>query len=491
MAAAGTSRTDAIVVGSGPNGLAAAITLARAGVGVRVLEAADTIGGGTRTSELTLPGFRHDVCSAIHPLAVGSPFFRSLGLEEHGLEWIHPDVPLAHPLDDAPPVLLDRSLAATADTLGVDGEAYRGLVGTLASEWDAIAEAILGPPGWPSSPLSVARFGLRAVRSAVGLAHSRFHGGRARALFAGLAGHSMLELDRAGSAGVGLVLALAGHAVGWPFPRGGSERIGAALATRLERLGGEIETGREVDSLDRVGHARAVLLDVTPRQLLRIAGRRLSAGYRRRLAAWRYGPGAYKVDWALAEPIPWRDPACARAGTVHLGGTLEEIAAAEGEVWRGRLPERPFVLLAQQSLFDPGRAPGGRHTAWAYAHVPHGSDVDATDHVERQVERFAPGFRDVVLERHTMSPVDLEAYNPNYVGGDINGGVQDLVQSFARPVAKLTPYDVPLEGVYLCSSSTPPGGGVHGMCGYRAARVALERTFGVESPEKEGRADRP
>lgn len=464
-------------MGSGPNGLAAAITLARAGVSVQVLEGEATIGGGTRTAELTLPGFRHDVCSAIHPLAAGSPFFETLPLSDYGLEWIHPSAPLAHPLDDGPPAMLERSVEATGASLGSDEIAYRRALEPLVGRWGEIAPAILGPPRWPAHPLSLLRFGTRALSSASGFARRRFAAERARALFAGLAGHSMLPLERFGSAAVGLVLAMAGHVVGWPLPRGGSQRISESLAAYLVELGGTIETGHRVDSLDDLPPARATFFDITPRQLLRIAGPELPPWYRRRLAAYRYGPGAFKVDWALEGPIPWRDPACARAGTVHVGGTLEEIAATEREVWDGRVPDRPFVLVAQQSLFDPDRAPPDRHVAWAYAHVPNGADTDLTDRIEGQIERFAPGFRDLVLARHVFSPVDLERYNPNYVGGDINGGVQDLLQTIARPVPRPTPYIVPMEGAYLCSSSTPPGGGVHGMCGHHAARAALRRTF--------------
>jgi phytoene dehydrogenase-like protein len=474
-----SGKYDAVVVGSGPNGLAAAITIARAGRSVLVLEAAETIGGGTRTAELTLPGFRHDVCSAVHPLATASTFFRELPLAAHGLEWIDPPVPLAHPLDDGTAVLLERSLEGTATGLGPDAEAYRRLMAPLVDRAEDLLAEALGPLRPTRRPLLMARFGVKALaRSAQGLAEARFKGERARALFGGLAAHAMLPLDRRPTAAVGLVFALLGHSSGWPVPRRGSQAIADALASYLRSLGGEIETERRVASLDELPLANAVLLDVTPRQLTRIAGERLPARYRRRLGGYRYGPGVFKVDWALDGPVPWAATECARAGTVHLGGTLSELVASEAAPHRGEHAQRPFVLLAQSSLFDPERAPAGKHTAWAYCHVPHASTVDMTERIEAQVERFAPGFRDRILARSTMSPADLERYNENYVGGDIAGGAQDLRQLFARPVARLVPYSTPLEGLYLCSASTPPGGGVHGLCGYFAARAALRRGFG-------------
>ena len=464
---------DAIVVGAGPNGLAAAIVLARAGRSVLVVESADTVGGGTRTAALTLPGFRHDVCSAIHPLVPGSPFLRTLPLEEHGLEWVESPAALAHPFDDGTAALLERSLAATAATIGGDRAAWLRMMGPLVWKADVILGGVLGPLRVPRNPLTLARFGLDAIRPATSVARRRFREPRARALFAGLAAHSMLPLTRSPSAGVGLVLALLGHHVGWPFARSGSQAIADALASYLRSLGGEIRTGQNVESLDDLPATRAVLVDVTPRQLVRMAGKRLPAGYRRRLGGYRYGPGVFKLDLALDGPIPWRAEECTRAATVHLGGTLEEIAASEAAISRGLTPERPYVLLAQQSLFDPTRAPAGKHTVWAYCHVPNGSGADMTDRIEAQIERFAPGFRDLILARHTMGPADIEAYNPNYVGGDINAGVQDLRQLFTRPVARSVPYSTPAKGLYICSASTPPGGGVHGMCGYWAARAAL------------------
>jgi len=465
---------DAIVIGAGPNGLAAAISLAREGLSVLVLEARDTIGGGTRTAELTLPGFAHDVCSAVHPLGVASPFFRTLPLEEHGLEWIHPAIPLAHPLDDGTAAVLERSIETTSRKLGSDAAAYRKLMAPLVAGWDGLAGDLLGPLSVPPRhPFILARFGLHAIRSARGLAESTFKSEHARALFAGMAGHSMLPLERSPTAAFGLLLGITGHTVGWPIARGGSQRIADALECYLRSLGGEMVTGALVESIDDLPSARAIVCDVTPRQLLHMAGHRLPPGYRRNLGRYRYGPGVFKLDLALDGPIPWEAEACARAGTVHVGGSLPEIAVAERTVWRGEHPENPLVLLAQQSLFDPSRAPAGKHTVWAYCHVPHGSTVDMTDRIEAQIERFAPGFRERILARSTKSAVDMERYNPNYIGGDINGGIQDLWQHFTRPTFRLVPYSTPVKGLYLCSSSTPPGGGVHGMCGYFAARAAL------------------
>jgi phytoene dehydrogenase-like protein len=466
---------DAVVVGSGPNGLAAAIALAREGLSVLVLEGRETVGGGLRTEELTLPGYRHDVCSAIHPLALASPFFRSVPLEEHGVEWIHPPAPLAHPLDTGGAVVLERSLRETADGLGVDGDAWLDLVGPFARSANDLLDDVLAPLRPPRHPLLLSRFGLRALRSAAGLARSAFEGEEAQALFAGNAAHSMRPLEARATASFGLVLALLGHAVGWPLAQGGSQTIADALVSHLRSLGGEVETGRPVMSLAELPPARVTLLDVTPRQLLALGGDRWPARYRRALERFEYGPGVVKVDYAMSGPVPWRAVGCRRAATVHLGGTLHEIAIAEGEVARGGLPDRPYVLIAQQSLFDPTRAPEGGQTLWAYTHVPNGSDAAAVaaTAIERQLERFAPGFGDIVLARSVQGPAELEERNPNYVGGDINGGSARLRQLFARPVARPVPYRTPLDGVLLCSSSTPPGGGVHGMCGYHAARAAL------------------
>ena len=440
-----------------------------------VLEGQDTVGGGARSAALTLPGFLHDVCSAVHPLAVGSPFLSMLPLAGHGLEWVQPPAPLAHPLDDGTAVMLERSVETTADGLGHDRASYRGLFGPLVRDWARLADDILGPLRVPRHPLVTARFGLAGLRSALSLARARFRGERARALFAGLAAHSMLPLERSPSAAIGLVLGASGHAVGWPMPRGGSQRISDALAAQLTSLGGRIETGSPVDDLDDLPSSSVTLLDLTPRQVIEVAGPRLPGSFQRKLEAYRYGPAAFKVDWALSGPVPWSAPECGRAGTLHLGGTMAEIAQAEREVWAGRHPDRPFVLLSQPSLFDRSRAPEGRHTAWAYCHVPNGSRLEMTGRIEAQVERFAPGFRELVLERSVLGPAALERYNPNYVGGDINGGVQDLGQLFSRPARMFSPYSIPSTNLFICSSSTPPGGGVHGMCGYFAARAALRR----------------
>ena len=469
-------RYDAVIVGAGPNGLAAAITLARAGRSVLVIEGKETVGGGTRSCELTLPGFVHDICSAIHPLGVASPFFRDLPLADYGLAWVFPPAALAHPLDDGTAILVERSVAATAAQLGPDAGAYRRLLGALAADWRHVLAEMLGPLRFPRHPLSMVRFGLPALLPAASLARTLFRGERARALFAGMAAHAMLPLTWPGTAAFGLMLGALAHAVGWPMARGGSQAIADALAAHLRRLGGEIVTGRPITAMSDLPPAAAVLFDVTPRQLEQIAGGRLPDAYRRKLRGYRYGPGVFKVDYALDGPAPWRAAACLQAGTVHIGGTLDEIAVAEAAIWRGEHPERPYVLLVQQTPFDPTRAPVGQHTAWAYCHVPHGSTMDMTARIEAQIERFAPGFRDRILARSTRHAAAMEAYNPNYIGGDINGGVQDLRQLFTRPVARLDPYTTPVKGLYLCSSSTPPGGGVHGMCGYWAAQSALRRS---------------
>jgi phytoene dehydrogenase-like protein len=465
---------DAVVVGSGPNGLAAAVTLAEAGLSVLVRERSDAVGGSARTSPLTLPGFLHDRCSAIHPLAAGSPLFRRLDLGAHGLRWVEPPAAAAHPFDDGTAALLLRSTADTGELLGADGRRWRALFEPLARHFDALMDEVLGAPlHVPRRPLLLARFGASALLPARALAERRFAGPRARALFAGLAAHAALPLERPPGAAFGLVLGAAAHAVGWPFPLGGAQRIADALAALLRRGGGEIETGAEVGALGELPPARLVLLDLTPRQVLRVAGGRLPERYGRALARFRYGPGAFKVDYALSAPIPWRAPSCARAGTVHLGGSLEEIAAAERAVAAGEMPSRPFVLLAQHTLFDPSRAPAGRHAAWAYCHVPHGFGGDATAALEAQIERFAPGFRELVLARAARGPADLERENPNLVGGDVGGGANTLRQTVFRPVPRLVPWSTPVPGLFLCSASTPPGGGVHGMCGWHAARAAL------------------
>jgi phytoene dehydrogenase-like protein len=466
-------RFDAVVVGSGPNGLSAAVELARAGRSVLVVEAADRIGGGTRTEELTLPGFEHDVCSAIHPLGVASPFFRSIELERFGVEWVHPSLPLSHPLEEGDAALLERSVAATATRLSRDGPAYADLIGPLVARADALLADVLRPLRLPSHPWVLGRFGASALRSCRGLVEGRFTGARARALLAGCAAHSTVPLDRLGTASFALILLLAGHAFGWPCARGGSQSISDALASILRERGGEIAVSTPVRSLRDLPSHRAVLLDLTPRQVVQIAGDDLPPGYRGRLDRFRYGPGVFKVDWALSEAIPWRQAECRQSATVHVGDTFEAIAAAEADVWHGRVAEQPFVLVAQPSLFDETRAPPGRHTGWAYCHVPNGSNADMTERVERQVERFAPGFRDCILARHTIRASELGTRNANMVGGDNNGGANTLVQVLVRPVWRYDPYATPNPRIFLCSSSTPPGGGVHGMCGYGAARSAL------------------
>ena len=468
---------DAVIVGAGPNGLAAAVTIAQRGRSVILFEASDTIGGGARTSELTLPGFRHDVCSAIHPLGLASPFFRGLPLGNHGLRWIHPDAPLAHPLDDGSAMLVHRDLKATVEGMGQDGQAYQRLMAPFVGNWQALLSEILGPLRPPRHPFLMARFGLVAIRSVKSLARSRFKSPRTRALFAGLGGHSMMPLESPLTSAFGIMLGALAHAVGWPMAAGGSQSIPDALADYLDGLGVEIITDQRIGSLGELPAARVVLLNTAPNQVPQIAGDALPPGYVRNLRRYRYGPGVFKVDWALDEPIPWTANECLEAGTVHVGGTLEEIVAAEGAVGRGDHPEQPFIILAQQSLFDSSRAPDGKHTAWAYCHVPNRSDVDMTDRIEAQIERFAPGFQDRILERCTRNAIEMESYNANYVGGDINAGIQDLRQVFTRPLPRPSPYTTPLRSLYLCSSATPPGGGVHGMCGYHAARVALKRSL--------------
>ncbi len=469
---------DAVVVGSGPNGLAAAITLARAGCSVLVLEANGTVGGGARSAELTLPGFVHDVCSAVHPLGAGSPFFQSLPLEQFGLEWIHPEIPLAHPLDDGRAAALHRDGELTAAGLDDDATAYRRAFRSLTPYWSELADELLQPVlHWPAHPVLLGKFGARAIWPARLSGKLLFKGEPARALFAGIAAHSFLPLGAPLSSAFAFILALAGHAVGWPFPRGGSQKIADALAQYLKSLGGRIETNRRITAFDQIPKTRAVLFDTSVRQLLQITGNRLPESYRKRLRRFRSAPGVFKIDYALSSPIPWQSEACKRAGTVHVGGTLDEIARTGREVADGKLPERPFVLVAQQSLFDTTRAPAGQHTLWAYAHVPFDLHADVSDRIEAQIERFAPGFRDCILARHKMGSIELEESNSNLAGGDINGGAADLSQMIARPVFSAQPYRTPMRGVYLCSASTPPGGGVHGMCGYHAARRVLHDWF--------------
>ncbi len=471
------AKLDAVIVGGGPNGLAAAVVLAQAGLGVRLLEAASTVGGGARSEELTLPGFVHDLCSAIHPLAAGSPFLSTLPLKRFGLDWIEPEIALAHPLGDGRAACLRQSVTDTMESLGADGQAYRRLMEPLAREWELLAQEVLQPVlHWPRRPRLLARFGFRALLPAEVLAKALFKSEPARALFAGLAAHSFLSLRAPLSAAFGIILGVAGHAVGWPLPRGGSQKIADALAAYFTELGGQIQTDCRIDKLEQLPAARATLLDVSPWQLARMTT--LPSGYAGRLRRFRHAPGVCKLDYALSAPIPWLAEGCRRAGTVHVGGTLEEVTASEREVTRGRHAGRPFVLVAQQSLFDNTRAPAGQHTLWAYCHVPHASTFDASMQVEEQIERFAPGFRDCILARRVTLPADFERRNANLVGGDINGGNCDWFQLLARPILSLTPYRTPLPGVYLCSASTPPGGGVHGMCGWNAAQAVLRQVFG-------------
>ena len=470
---------DAVVVGAGPNGLAAAIVLARQGLSVEILEANETIGGGARTAELTLPGFRHDICSAIHPMAKVSPFFKTLPLAEYGLQWLESPYAITHPLDDGRAAVLELSIDKTAESLAGDGDAYRQLMAPFVRNAGALFDEILRPIRLlPRHPFVLARFGLDGLRSARSLVQSRFDGDLAKALVSGCAAHSFVPLEWAGSASFGLVLALAGHATGWPVARGGSQSIIAALAGYFLSLGGTITTSRRVRSMRDLPSSKCVLFDLSPRQLAAIAGEELPPRFVKRLQHFRYGPGVFKVDWALDGPIPWRAAECHQSSTVHVGGTVDEIAAHEAAIWQGRTTDRPFVLVAQQSLFDDTRAPAGKHTGWAYCHVPHGSTEDMTGVIEAQIERFAPGFRDRILARHTMNTAQFETHDANFIGGDIAGGANTLLQFLARPFPSLNPYCTPNRRLFLASSSTPPGGGVHGMCGYWAGQAALKRVFG-------------
>jgi phytoene dehydrogenase-like protein len=462
----------AYVVGSGPNGLTAAITLSRAGLPTTILEASDTIGGGTRSAELTLPGFTHDVCSAVHAMAVSSPVFASMPLADYGLQWIQPPIPVAHPFDDGSAAVVHRSLAETCAHLGGDSNSYRLSIRRFAEHWSGLATDLLQPMlHFPRRPVLLARFGSLAVRSAVSIGKSLFRREKTRALWAGLCAHSVLPLEAPGSASFGFVLAASAHAVGWPLARGGSQKIADAMAAYFQTLGGRIVTNTRVNSHSEIDDAQLALFDLTPRQLLAISDHRFPARFENQLREYRYGPGAFKMDWALSAPIPWRAPECRQAATIHLGGSMDEIAASERACWQDEIPERPFVILVQPSLFDPARAPEGCHTAWAYCHVPNGSETDMREKIEQQVERFAPGFRDCILARSALAPADLERRNPNLVGGDVVGGAHSLQQLLFRPTPLL--YRTALEGIYLCSASTPPGGGVHGMCGFNAARAAL------------------
>jgi len=470
---------DAVVVGSGPNGLAAAIAIQQQGLSVLLIEGKAEIGGGLRSAELTLPGFLHDICSAIHPLAIGSPFLNTLPLEEHGLKYAFPDIAAAHPFDDGSAAVLKSSLAETAAALGADQQTYLDLFEPLVKDWPNIAADVLGPLHFPKHPIAMAKFGLNALTSASYLA-KRFKTKEAKGLWAGMAAHSIQPLSNLSTSAIGLVLMTAAHLKGWPIPIGGSKEIANALASYFISLGGKIETDRYIKSLKELPSAKTILFDVTPKQLLQIAGHKFSSIYKWQLERYRYGVGVFKIDWALDGQIPFSNADAQKAGTVHLGNTIAEIAASEQLCWQGKHADKPFVLLAQQSLFDATRAPAGKHTAWAYCHVPAGSTKDMTNSIEQQVERFAPGFRDRILAKRTMNTAQIEAYNPNYVGGDINGGVIDIGQIFTRPALRSSPYRTSEKGIYICSSSTPPGGGVHGMCGYHAAKRALKDIFSIQ-----------
>jgi phytoene dehydrogenase-like protein len=469
---------DAVVVGSGPNGLAAAILMQQKGLSVLLIDGKQTIGGGLRSAELTLPGYLHDICSAVHPLAVASPFFEKLPLGNYGLEYIYPGVAAAHPFDNGTAAIIKSSVEETARLLETDEQAYLKLMQPVVKDWPLIAADVLGPLHYPKHPLAMARFGLPALTAATHLA-KRFKTTAAKGLLAGMAAHSIQPLSNLTTSAIALVLMASAHLKGWPIPKGGSNQIANALASYFISLGGKIETDFYVSSLDQLPSAHAVLFDVTPKQLLQIAGHRFSSLYKWQLERYRYGMGVFKIDWALDAPIPFTAAGCREAGTIHIGNTIEEIANGEQQIWEGKNPEKPFILLAQPTLFDTTRAPKGKHTAWAYCHVPNGSQADMTAVIEKQVERFAPGFRDTILAKHTMTTAQMEEYNPNYIGGDINGGVIDIGQLFTRPALRLSPYKTSAKGIYICSSSTPPGGGVHGQCGYHAAKKALKDVFNI------------
>ncbi|TLU98787.1 phytoene desaturase family protein [Dyadobacter luticola] len=471
---------DAVVIGSGPNGLAAGITLQRAGFTVLIVEAKLTVGGGMRSQELTWPGYVHDVCSAVHPMALLSPFFKSLPLKDFGLEFIDPKWAAAHPFDDGSAAILEQSLEGTADRLGRDGSAYRNFMEPLLEDIPDLLPELLGPFHWPKKPIAMAKFGIKALPSAKHTAKN-FKTKEARGLWAAMAAHSIQPLQNVATSAFGIMLMAAAHLNNWPIPKGGSQSIADALTAYFKSLGGEIQTGFEVKTLTQLPAAKVILADITPRQLIKIAGDTLSASYRAKLEKYRYGPGVFKIDWALDDMIPFSAAECRQAGTIHLGNTLEEIAHYEKCIAAGKEADRPFVLLTQPSVFDCTRAPGLRHTAWAYCHIPHGSTRDMTAAIENQVERFAPGFKNLIKAKHTFNSAEMEAYNPNYIGGDINGGIQDIFQLYTRPVLSVSPYRTSARNIYLCSSSTPPGGGVHGMCGYNAARQVLKDVFNVKS----------
>lgn len=470
---------DAVIIGSGPNGLSAAVRLAKEGLKVIVLEAKPTIGGGTRTQELTEPGFLHDVCSAVHPTAAGSPFLNTLNLEQFGLEFIQPEIPYVHPLEDGDAAVAYRSLNKTIEHLGDDGKAYHKLFNEFVEHWEYLSEDIFGTLRFPKHPLLMARFGWYGLFSAKLLSNSLFKRAKTKALFAGCAAHSIVPLHKAFTASFGMVLGSSAHSVGWPLAKGGSASITTALAGLFKSLGGTIETNHPVASLADIPSSKTILFDLTPHQIAKIAEDELPNGYKNKLRNYTYGPGTFKMDWALSEPVPWKNEECKKAGTLHLGGTFHEIAASEEAIWNGEHHEKPYVLVSQPSIFDNTRAPEDKHTLWAYCHVPNGSEEDMTKIIEDQIERYAPGFRDTIISKHTMNANALQSYNANYVGGDINGGAQIVKQLFGRPVLKWDPYKIPVEGLYICSSSTPPGGGVHGMSGYHAAQSVLKNEFGI------------
>ncbi len=476
------STYDAVIVGSGPNGLAAGIRLALEGLSVKIFEAADTIGGGMRTSELMKTGFKHDICSAIHPVAASSPFLKQLPLDKHGLQWVHPIHPAAHPLDGENTIIQYSDLEEMTFHLESDGNQYKEIVKPLLENWDELTRDFLGPLRYPDNPMQMASFGLKALQPA-SMFQTRFKLERTKALFAGMVAHSMLPLDYWSTTAIGLVFWGTAHTGGWPMPKGGSQSLADAMARYFKSLGGTIETGCEIKRVQQLPKTKAVLFDLTPLQILRIVAGDFPLEYRRKLNKFRYGPGAFKIDYILKEPVPWRDYECRRAGTVHLGGTFNEIAEAENRTNQGHHPDRPFVLVAQQSLFDSTRTPDDKHTLWAYCHVPNGSVTDMTEAIENQIERFAPGFKDIIDEKSTMNTADFLQYNANYIGGDINGGKQNLGQLFKRPTNIINPYKTPAKGIYICSSSTPPGGGVHGMCGFHAANAVLKKEFGIKKSD--------
>lgn len=470
-------KLDCVIIGAGPNGLAAGIFLAQKGLKVQIFEASETVGGGMRTAELTLPGFHHDVCSAVHPMGYLSPYFKSLHLENHGLEWVFPEVSVAHPLDGEQAVILSKSVFETSQGLGVDAKAYQKLMEPLARHTDWLIEDSMKPLGIPKHPLFLANFGLKAILPAATFANLFFKGDRAKALFAGCAAHSILPFSNYFTTALGLVFLATGHSVDWPVVKGGSQQLANALLKIFQLSGGEITYHAKIKSLTEIPEAKAILFDTDPFQLADIAGNTLPSGYSARLRKFLFGPGVFKIDYALSQPIPWLDPNCLKASTVHLGGKIEEIARSEQEAWDGKLSERPYVLVSQQSQFDISRSPNGKHTCWAYCHVPNGSDVDMSTIIENQIERFAPGFKDIILARHSLNASQFQAYNPNYFGGAVTGGATDITQLFTRPVARFDPYSTPNPNLFICSASTPPGGGVHGMNGFHAAQSVYKKIF--------------